>query len=187
MLLEVKVSAKALATDLAGEWLLVVVRMHVEGQIVNLVKRLITDAALVRFLATVCELVILIVALLMKTLAAELADKRLEIGMYACMGIKGGTTIEGLATRHALVRLFSGVDDLVPAKSARLTETFTANLADKWSSARVYWHVSRQIVMRIEHFPAFRTSKSLLLVCGTELAARRRALLTALVLWRHVS
>lgn len=187
VLLEVKVSAKALATDLTGERLLVIVRMHVEGQIVDLMKRFVADVALVRFLTAVRELVILVVTLLVKALTAELADKRFKIGMYARVGIEGGATIESLAARHALVRLFSGVDDLVPAKSARLTEAFAANLADKWPGARVHRHVSRQIVMRVEHFAAFRASKGLLLVRGTELTSRRRALLTALVLWRHGS
>lgn len=146
-------------------------------------KRFVANVALVRFLAAMRELVIFVVTLLMKALAAKLADKRLEIGMYACVGIKSGTTIEGLAACHALVRLFSGVDDLVSTESARLTETFAANLADKWPSARVHWHVSRQIIMCIEHLAAFWASEGLLFVCSTEFATRRRALLAALVLW----
>lgn len=185
VLLEVEVSAKALAADLAGERLLVVVRVHVEGQVVDLVERLVADVALVRLLAAVRELVILVVALLVEALAAELADERLEIGVDARVGVEGGAAIEGLAARHALVRLLGGVDDLVPAESARLAETLAADLADERPGARVHRHVSRQIVMRVEHLAAFRAGEGLLLVRGAELAARRRALLAALVLRRR--
>lgn len=184
MLLEVKVSAKTLAADLAGKRLFVIVRVHVKSQIVDLMKRFVADVTLVRLLAAVRELVILVVPFLVKTLTAEFADKRLEIGVYARVGIKGGTAIESLAARHAFVRLFGGVDDFVSAKCARLTETLATNLADKWPSARVHWHVSSQIIMCIEHLPAFRTSEGFLLH-GAELAARRRALLATLVFWRH--
>lgn len=185
--LEVKVSAKALAADLAGERLLVVVRMHMEGQIVNLMKRFVANVALVRFLAAMRELVVLVVTFLMEALAAELADKRLEIGMYARVGIEGRTTIEGLAARHALVRLFSGVDDLVSAKGTRLTETLATNLADKRPGACMNRHVSSQIIMRIEHLAAFWASESLLLVRGTEFTARRRTLLATLIFRRYAS
>jgi len=140
--LEVKVSTKAFATDLAGEWFLVIVCVHMECQIIDLMKRFIAYVALVRFLAAMCELVVLIVTLLMKTLATKFANKRFEIGMYTCMGIESRTTIEGFAACNALVRLFSSVDDFMSAKSAGLTETFTTNLADKWSGARMHWHMS---------------------------------------------
>lgn len=182
---EIEVSAKALAANLTGERLLVVVSVHVESQIVDLVKRLVTNVALVRLLAAVCELVILVIALLMKTLATELADKRLKISMYARVSVKSRTTIEGLATRHAFVRFFGGVDDFVSAKCARLTETLAANFTDEWPGARVHWHVSSQIIMRIEHFAALRASESLLLVRSAKLASRRRALFTALIFWQH--
>lgn len=115
VLLEVEVPAKALAADLAGERFLVVVRVHVEGQVVDLMEGLVANVALVRLLAAMRKLVILVVALLVKTLAAVLADVRLEIRVYARVGVEGGAAIKGLAAGHAFVRLLGGVDDLVPA------------------------------------------------------------------------
>lgn len=106
-------------------------------------KRLVTDVALVRFFAAVRELVILVVTLLVKTLATVLANERLEIGVYACVGVQCGATVESLAAGHAFVRLLGCVDDLVPAESARLPEALATNLANKRPSARVHRHVSR--------------------------------------------
>ena len=51
VLLQVKVATEALGTDPARVWLFVVVRVHVERQVVDLVKRLVTDLALVLLLA----------------------------------------------------------------------------------------------------------------------------------------
>jgi len=187
VLLEVEVPAKALAADLAGERLLVVVRVHVEGEIVDLMECLVANVALVRLLAAVRELVILVVALLVKTLAAELTDEWLKVGVYARVGVEGGAAVEGLAAGHALVRLLGGVDDLVPAQGARLPETLAADLADERPGARVNRHMPRQIVMRVEHLAAFRAGEGLLFARGAELAARRRALLAALVLRRYAA
>lgn len=185
VLLEVEVPAEALAADLAGERLLVVVRVHVEGQIVDLVEGLVADVALVRLLAAVRQLVVLVVALLVKALAAELADERLEVGVDARVGVQGGAPVEGLAAGHAFVRLLSGVDDLVSTEGARLPETFAADFADERPGARVHRHVSREVVVRVEHLPALRAGEGLLLVRGAEVAARRWALLAARVLRRH--
>jgi len=185
VLLEVKVPAKTLAADLAGEGFFVVVRVHVEGQIVDLVKRLVTDVALVCLFAAVRELVILVVTLLVKTFAAELADKWLEIGVYARMSVQGGATVESLAAGHAFVRLLGCVDDLMPAEGARLPEALATDLANEWPCTRVHRHVSRQIVVRVEHLAALGTSKGLLLVRGAELAARCRTFLIALIFRRY--
>lgn len=62
VLLQVEVAAEAFATSGAGEGLLVVVRVHVEGQIVDLVEGLIADGALVLFLPAVRQLVVLVVS-----------------------------------------------------------------------------------------------------------------------------
>ena len=78
VLLQIKVAAKTFTTDAASERLLVIVRMHVKGQVVDLVEGLVADDALVGLLHAVCQLVILVVALLVETLAAKLADERLE-------------------------------------------------------------------------------------------------------------
>lgn len=180
--LEVKIPAETFAADLAGERLLVVVRMHVKSQIVDLMKGFVADAAFVRLLAAVRQLVILVIALLVKAFAAELADERLEIGVDARVGVQGGASVEGLAASHAFVRLLGGVDDLVSTEGARLPETLATNLADERPGTRVYRHVSRKVVMRVEHLPALRAGEGLLLVRGAQIAARRWALLAALVL-----
>lgn len=60
--LQVKVPAEALATGGAGEGLLVVVRVHVESQVVHLVERLAADGALKLLLPTVRQLVVLVVS-----------------------------------------------------------------------------------------------------------------------------
>lgn len=127
---------------------------------------------------------ILVVALLMKALAAKLADKRLKIGVYSRVGVQGRATIESLSAGHAFVRLLGGVNDLMPAESARLPKTFAADFADERPGARMHRHVSRKIVVRVENLAAFRAGESLLLD-GPELAARCRTLLTALILRRH--
>lgn len=185
VLLQVEVPAEALAADLAGKRFLVVVRVHMESEIIDLVECLVADVALVRLLAAVRQLVILVVALLVKPLAAEFADKRLKIGVYSRVGVQGRATIESLSAGHALVRFLGGVDDLMPAESARLPKTFAADLADERPGARMHRHMSRKVVMRVEHLAAFRTGEGLLFVHGTELTARRRTLLAALILRRH--
>ena len=60
--LQVKVPAEALSTGGAGEGLLVVVRVHVEGQVVHLVEGLVADGALVLLLPAVRQLVVLVVS-----------------------------------------------------------------------------------------------------------------------------
>ena len=62
MFLQVKVATEALATGGAGEGLLIVVRVHVEGQVVDLVEGLVADGALVLLLPAVRQLVVLVVS-----------------------------------------------------------------------------------------------------------------------------
>lgn len=61
VLLEVKVPAEALATRGAGEGLLVVVSVHVEGEVVNLVEGLVADIALELLLPAVGQLVVFVI------------------------------------------------------------------------------------------------------------------------------
>ena len=56
------------------------------------------------------------------------------------------------------------VDDLVPAKGGRLTETFSADFTNKRPSSSVHGHVSRQIVVSVKHLSAFGTGEGLLFV-----------------------
>ena len=60
--LQVEVAAEALAAGGAGEGLLVVVRVHVEGQVVDLMEGLVADGALVLLLPAVSQLVVLVVS-----------------------------------------------------------------------------------------------------------------------------
>lgn len=60
--LQVKVPAEALAAGGAGEGLLVVVRVHVESEVVHLVERLAADGTLELLLPAVRQLVVLVVS-----------------------------------------------------------------------------------------------------------------------------
>lgn len=60
--LQVKVPAEAFATGGAGEGLLVIVRVHVERQVVHLMERFAADGTLELLLAAVGQLVVLVVS-----------------------------------------------------------------------------------------------------------------------------
>lgn len=77
VLLEVEVPAEALAADGTLEGLFVVVGVHVEGEVVDLMEGLVAHVAFVRLLARVSEFVVLVVALLVESLAAKLTHERL--------------------------------------------------------------------------------------------------------------
>lgn len=61
VLLEVKVPAKPFAAGGAGEGLLVVVGVHVEGEVVHLVESLVADTALELLLPAVGQLVVFVI------------------------------------------------------------------------------------------------------------------------------
>ena len=102
MFLEVEVATESLAAHGAGEGLLVVVGVHVEGEVVDLVEGLVADATLVLLLSAVGELVVLVVALLVEALAAVLADERLVALVDAHVRVQGGAPVERLAASGAL-------------------------------------------------------------------------------------
>lgn len=62
VLLEVKVPAEAFAAGGAGEGLLVVVGVHVEGQVVHLMESLVADIALELLFPAVSQLVVFVIA-----------------------------------------------------------------------------------------------------------------------------
>jgi len=64
--LQVKVAAEALSAGATGEGLLVVVRVHVEGEVVDLVEGFVADGALVLLLPAMRQLVVLVVSWEMK-------------------------------------------------------------------------------------------------------------------------
>ena len=98
---------------------------------VHLVERLVANIALVSLLSAVGKSVVLVVALLMKTLSTELALEWLVPIVYPHVGVQGGTPVEGLSTHLTFVRLLVGVDYLVPAQGRRLPEAFSTNLSNK--------------------------------------------------------
>lgn len=61
VLLEVKVPAESFATSGAGERLLIVVGVHVESEVVNLVESLVADIALELLLPAVGQLVVFVI------------------------------------------------------------------------------------------------------------------------------
>lgn len=88
MLLEVEVSAEALAADLTGERFFIVVGVHVEGEVVDLMEGLGADGAFIRFFTAMGELVILVIALLMETFATVFADEGLISGVDTGVSIQ---------------------------------------------------------------------------------------------------
>lgn len=74
--LEIKVSAEAFIANVARIWFFLTMSMHMEGQVVGLMKGFITQGAFVLFVIAVSQFVVLIVALLMKSFSAYLACKR---------------------------------------------------------------------------------------------------------------
>lgn len=62
MFFQVEVAAETLATGCTGEGLLVVMCVHVEGQIVDLMEGFVADGALVLLLAAVSQFMILVVS-----------------------------------------------------------------------------------------------------------------------------
>lgn len=77
VLLKIEVPAETFAAHAACERLLVVVRVHVEGQVVDLVEGLAAHRAFVGLFPAVRKLVVLVVALLMEPFAAVFAHERL--------------------------------------------------------------------------------------------------------------
>lgn len=61
MFLQIKVPAETFTTSGTGKGLLVIVRVHVEGEVVDLMKCLAADGTFKLFFPTVGQLVILVV------------------------------------------------------------------------------------------------------------------------------
>lgn len=98
VLLQIKVAAESLRAYFALERLLVIVRVHMECQIVDLMKRLVTNLTFIRLLARVRQFVILVIPLLMEALAAELADVRLVPIVNSGVGVEGWRAIKRFPT-----------------------------------------------------------------------------------------
>lgn len=89
VLLQVEVTTEALGAYVAREGLAVVVRVHVERQVVHLVEGFAAQRAFVRFLAAVGQLVVLVVALLVEALAAGFAHEWFDACVDASVGVEG--------------------------------------------------------------------------------------------------
>ena len=111
--LQIKVSTKPFAAYLTRERLLIIVGVHMKGEIVDLVKSFATDMTLEWLYSSVSETVVLIVAFLVETFPADVADERFVSSVNAHVRVERGRTIERLATLLALVRLLLSVDNLV--------------------------------------------------------------------------
>lgn len=112
------------------------------------------------------QLVVFVVSLLMEPLAAKFADERSESLVNPHVSVERRTTVERFAASLALVRFLRCMYDLVTAQSRCLAEPFSANLADKRSSTCVHWHVSCQVVVRVEDFATFGAWKGFVLGIG---------------------
>lgn len=161
--LQVEVATKAFAAHVTGEGLFVIVRVHVEGEIVDLVEGFGAHAALVRLFAAVRQLVVLVVALLVETFSAVLADEGFVPSVDAGVGVQRGGAVERFAARVTLVGLLRRVDDLVTTQRRRLAKTFSADLADERSSSCVNRHVTCQVVVSVENLAALAAFEAFLL------------------------
>lgn len=73
-----EIAAESFGTELAHVGLRRVVGVHVEGEVIRMMEGLMTHRTLVPLLTTVCQFVVLVVAVLMKPLSAVFTDERLE-------------------------------------------------------------------------------------------------------------
>lgn len=122
---------------------LVVVRVHVKRQIVDLVKGFVANDALVGLFDRMSQFVILVVAFLMESFAAMFANERFETGVNSDVRVQRRRSVERFAASRTFVRFFGRVDDFVTTQRRRLTETFAANFANERPGARVHGHVTR--------------------------------------------
>lgn len=106
MLLEIKVPAEPFSTNAAGERFPLVVCVHVEGQVVDLVEGFIAYAAFVRLFPAMGQSVVLVVAFLMEPFTTKLADKRFVSGMDPSMRVQSRRSVERFAASETFVRLF---------------------------------------------------------------------------------
>ena len=82
---------------------------------------------------------VLVVALLMESFTAELADERFDALVDSHVRVQCRRPVERLATRATDVRLLGGVDDLVTAEGRRLPEPLVAHLLMVDRNATIYY------------------------------------------------
>ena len=159
MLFEVEIPAEPFAAFLACKWLLIIMRVHVECQIIDLMEGFAADVALKWLFSSVCQSVIFIITLLVKTFAANIANKRFVSGVNADVSVQRGRSVESFAANVTFVWLFLRVDNFMSAEGTGLSKTLPAYLTLERPGTRVYRHVTREIVMRVENFSAHLASE----------------------------
>lgn len=142
VLLEVEIPAEPFSAHFARVWLLVVVRVHMESQIIHLVEGLVANAALVGLFPTVCKLVVLVVAFLVEAFAAIFTHPRFVPGVDSDVCVEGRAAVEGLATCMAFMRFLLRVNDFVATEGAGLSKALPADLTHEGPGSCVNGHVS---------------------------------------------
>jgi hypothetical protein len=87
--LKVKIPAETFTTDWASEGFLLIVGMHVKGQVINLVKSLITDITFVLFFCTMSQFMVFVITFLMEAFSAVFTCKRFITRVNSHMSIQG--------------------------------------------------------------------------------------------------
>lgn len=114
----------------------------------------VTHRALVRLFHTVGELVVLVVALLVKPFAAVFARVRLVSSVYPRVRVQCWAPVKRFAANGARVRFLLRVYDLVTAQRGRLSESFATYLENcqkkkircergRWYNAKINYDVTR--------------------------------------------
>ena len=80
--------------------------VHVERQVVDLMKRFVADSTFELLLGGMRQLMVLVVALLMEAFATDFTVPRLVILVYAHVRVQCGRAVKRLTTDAALVWLF---------------------------------------------------------------------------------
>ena len=81
-----------------------------------------------------CQSMILIISLLMKSLSTKLTHPGPVTLVDPHVGVQCGASVEGFTTSVAFVWLVIGVDDFVAAKSGGLTKAFATYLTYEGAS-----------------------------------------------------
>ena len=116
VVLKIRLFGKAFPTGPAVIGQVIRMGMHVKFKIGHLVEGSVALVASKRLLARVNHDVISQIALLVKPLAADVANKSLLVTVGSKMSLQRGGPVETFATFVALMRLFLCVNYLVPAQ-----------------------------------------------------------------------
>ena len=86
---QVKVPAESLSARFAGERFGIVVCVHVEGQIVDLMESFAAYVAFVRLFSCVSQAMVLVVTFLVEAFAADITDEGFVSSVDADMSVQG--------------------------------------------------------------------------------------------------